>query len=224
VGVYFSPKTRDYFTKDFISSYRGCLILLMQTHREFQVVTPRTLANFKGEALVLPDVRELSEAERGSLKVLAEAGTRIVLTGKKASGLPAGSGVVSFPDCPCRRYDTSLDAELAKADPGSEKEFLEALRGQGEIEITASPRVASSIAMVDGKPHIFLANFDGLRGGVNPVPTLQKGITLRARNQVTMHFLPYLGNEQHVRGSREGNDFVYRLPDVLRGGVVWIEK
>jgi hypothetical protein len=44
VGVYFSNKTRDYFAKDFISSYRGCLILLMQTHREFQVVTPRTLA------------------------------------------------------------------------------------------------------------------------------------------------------------------------------------
>ena len=224
VGVYFSPKTRDYYTKDFISSYRGCLILLMQTHREFQVVTPRTLANFKGEALVLPDVRELSDTERGSLKVLAAAGTRIVLTGKNVSNLPTGSGVISFPDCPCRRYDASLDPDMAKADPAREKEFLEALRGQGEIEIAASASVAASIAMVDGKPHIFLANFEGLRGGGNPIPTPQKGITLRARNQVTMHYLPFLGNEQHIRGSREGNDFVYRLPDLLRGGVAWIEK
>ena len=55
VGVYFSPKTRDYHGADFISSYRGCLILLMQKHSEFQVVTPRTLADFKGDSLILPE-------------------------------------------------------------------------------------------------------------------------------------------------------------------------
>ena len=30
------------------------IVVLIQQHREFQVVTPRTLANFKGETLVLP--------------------------------------------------------------------------------------------------------------------------------------------------------------------------
>ncbi|MGB8115376.1 MAG: hypothetical protein WCF22_16460, partial [Candidatus Sulfotelmatobacter sp.] len=57
IGVYFSPQTRNYYADDFLRSYRGILILLMQSHREFQVVTPRTLHNFSGEALVLPDVR-----------------------------------------------------------------------------------------------------------------------------------------------------------------------
>src|ERR1700733_84131 len=54
VGVYFSPATRNFYADEFIRSYRGILILLMQAHREFQVVTPRTLDEFHGQTLVLP--------------------------------------------------------------------------------------------------------------------------------------------------------------------------
>ncbi len=54
VGVYFSPKSRDYSHPGFLSSYRGTLVSLIQAHREFQVVTPRTLASYRGEVLVLP--------------------------------------------------------------------------------------------------------------------------------------------------------------------------
>jgi len=224
VGVYFSPKTRDYFAADFISSYRGCLILLMQTHREFQVVTPRTLTEFKSEVLILPDVRVLSDAEQGALKILAAAGTHIVVTGQNGSSPGSGTKVTFFPDCPCRRYEKSLDANLEKSDPLQEKEFLDALQHQGEIEIAASPRVATSMANVDGKPHIFFANFDGLRAGKNAVPTPQSGITLRVRSRARMRYLPFLGNEQEIRGLAEGNGFIYRLPELTRGGVAWIEK
>ncbi len=224
VGVYFSPKTRDYGARDFLSSYRGCLILLMQTHREFQVVTPRTLTQFKGEALVLPDVRELSDEERGALKILAAAGTRIITTGTNATGLAAAANVVSFADCPCRKYETSLDPNLEKSDPERAREFLTALHGQGEIEIKASPLVATSVAMVDGKPHIFLANFAGLRGGVNPIPTPQKDVTLRLRTSAKVRYLPFMGTVKELRGTREGGVFVYRLPEMQRGGVAWVEK
>ena len=64
IGVYFSPKTRDFFAKEFIDSYRAVLILLMQKHLEFQIVTPRTLAEFRGKTLVLPDVRILDDSEK----------------------------------------------------------------------------------------------------------------------------------------------------------------
>ena len=224
VGVYFSPKTRDYFASDFISSYRGCLILLMQTHREFQVVTPRTLSEFKGEVLILPDVRVLSDVEQGALKILAAAGTRIVVTGQNRTQLEAGTKSTVFPDCPCRSYEKSLDANLEKSGPPQQKEFLDALHHQGEIEITASPRVATSMANVDGKPHIFFANFDGLRAGKNAVPAPQSGITLRLRSRARMRYLPFLGNEQEIRGVPEGGGFLYRLPVLTRGGVAWIEK
>ena len=67
VGVYFSPKSRDYNPKTFLPSYRGLLVLLIQQHRAVQVVTPRTLADFHGEALVLPSVSVLSDTEKRDL-------------------------------------------------------------------------------------------------------------------------------------------------------------
>ena len=224
VGVYFSPKMRDYYAQDFLASYRGCMILLMQAHREFQVVTPRTLAQFKGEVLIVPDVREFSDAERGALKSVAASGTRVVVTGQNGTGLAAGANVEMFPDCPCRKYERSLDPNLEKADPEQAREFLATLRHYAEIEITASPLVATSIAMVDGKPHIFFANFSGLRGGANAAPTLLKGIALRLRTRATVRFLPFLRSVQEVPGIREGDEFIYRLPEMGRGGVAWIEK
>src|SRR5271169_4796804 len=48
VGVYFSPKSRDYDPRGFLPSFRGLLVLLLQSHQEFQVITPETLAAFHG--------------------------------------------------------------------------------------------------------------------------------------------------------------------------------
>src|SRR5262249_50881180 len=59
IGVYFPPKSRDYDADGFLPSYRGTLIMLLQAHRELQVVTPRTLADFHGETLILPNVSVL---------------------------------------------------------------------------------------------------------------------------------------------------------------------
>ena len=46
IGVYFSPRTRDYFCDEFIDSYLGLMSLLMNSHQEFEIVTPRTLEGF----------------------------------------------------------------------------------------------------------------------------------------------------------------------------------
>jgi hypothetical protein len=226
VGVYFSPLTRDYFAPDFLPSYRGCLILLMQKHWESQVVTPRNLNEFSGDTLVLPDVRVWSEEERHSLKKLAAAGTRILITGQDSTDLPALPNVIRFPDCPCKQYEKSLDANLEKADLDRAQEFFAAMRHHQELEITASPLVAASQAMVDGMPHVFLANFSGLRGGVNAVPTEQTGITLRlaAGRGALIYYLPFLGEIQQLRGEPEGQGLVFRLPPVRRGAVVWIKN
>ncbi len=225
VGVYFSPRTRDYGARDFISSYRGCLILLMQKHWEFQVVTPRTLADFSGDTLVLPDVREVSADEQAGLKKLAGSGKRIVITGQNASGLQASENVAVFPECPCRKYESSVDANMENADPERAAEFLAALQHKSDVEIVAPLLVATSMAMVDGKVQVFLANFSGLRGGVNPVPTVQKGIALRMRiGAKRVEFLPFLGEAQTIQAKREGEEFVYYLAALERGGVASIEK
>jgi hypothetical protein len=226
VGVYFSPKTRDYGPREFISSYRGCLLLLMQRHWEFQIVTPRTLPGFAGDTLVLPDVREVSPDEQAALKKLAVSGKRIVITGQNASGLQASDHVALFPDCPCHKYEGGLDANMVEGNPEHAKEFLETLRHTSDIEIAAVPTLATSIAMVDGKLQVFLANFTGLRGGVNPLPTVQNEIKVRVRGVATQpaQYLPFLGETQEIRAERDGDVFVYRLRDVGRGGVLSIQK
>src|SRR5262249_36889608 len=48
IGLYFSPETRNYFTDPFLRSFEGTAILLLQMHRELRIVTPRTLAAFRG--------------------------------------------------------------------------------------------------------------------------------------------------------------------------------
>jgi hypothetical protein len=63
VGVYLSPATRNYFAREFMDSYLGLTTMLLQAHVESQIVTPRTLEAFRGQALILPDVRCLSDWE-----------------------------------------------------------------------------------------------------------------------------------------------------------------
>ena len=148
----------------------------------------------------------------------------MVVTGQNATQLPPGPNIIALPNCPCRSYENSIDVNLEKANPEQAKEFLDALRGEGQIEIHASPLVATSIATVDGKPHIFLANFSGLHGESNPIPTPQKDVTLRLRNQAKVRFLPFLGNVEDVRGIRDGDGYLYHLPEMQRGAVAWVEK
>jgi hypothetical protein len=82
IGLYFSPKTRDYFADTFMSSYQGLLDLLLQSHLEFQIVTPRTLSQFKGTVLILPDAKCLADTEISQLQSFAKNGGRLLLTGE----------------------------------------------------------------------------------------------------------------------------------------------
>ena len=82
IGVYFSPQTRNCFPEPFIRSYRGMMLLLLQSHLEFQVVTPRNLGTFSGDLLILPDVKCLSPAELASLRSLVTSGKVLMLTGE----------------------------------------------------------------------------------------------------------------------------------------------
>jgi hypothetical protein len=82
VGVYFSPRTRNYFAAEFVDSYKGTLALMMQSHLEVQVVTPATLQSFGGPVLILPDARCLSSEEIHAIRSLAAAGRSLVVTGE----------------------------------------------------------------------------------------------------------------------------------------------
>ena len=226
VGVYFSPTTRNYFADEFVRSYRGILILLMQKHLEFQVVTPRTLAEFKGDTLILPDVRLLSDSEKSWLQQYAGAGRKLIITGADAAQLsPAAPNVVRIEPCPGKAYMAALEADFEHSTPDSQAAFLKNLQSPPGIQIEASSQVATSVAMVEGKPHVFLANFAGLRGGVNPVQTVQSGIrvTVSSENNGPAFFLPFMGEVQEVRGVRDGGVVSYTLPPISKGAVFWYQ-
>lgn len=226
IGVYFSPETRNFHADEFIAAYRGTLILLMQKHLEFQIVTPRTLADFRGQTLVLPDVSELSDTEKQQLQSFVGQGKRLVITGADSTGLANASNIVRFPDNPGKVYDAALEKDFEHASPDSQQEFLAALRGSGAVHVKAGLHVATSIAKTsDGHINVFLANFDGLRAGSNPVQTPQNDVEVAVASKTDGKgfFLPFLGSVQTIQGTRKGDSLTFTLPTISKGAVFWFE-
>lgn len=224
VGVYFSPGTRNFYSDEFLKSYRGILILLMQAHREFQVVTPRTLEGFHGQTLVLPDVRLWSEPERAWLAQYVKEGHKLIMTGEDATSL-SGESLVRFAQCPGKAYNAALETNFETANPQMQQAFLDSLGTGSAIEVEAAPQVATSIAQVDGAPHVYLANFAGLIGKKNPIQTPQSGIRIRVRAESgSGFFLPFLGEVQKLPGAREDGRLTFTLPTIQKGGVFWFVR
>jgi len=226
VGVYFSPATRNYFTKEFLSSYQGSVILLLQHHLEYQIVNPRTLHDFKGESLVLPDVRVLSEGEKTDLAAYVAGGGKLVITGENATGLPASQNVALMPNCPGKAHLAAIQTDMKASAPESEREFLSAIDAKTELEVQAPPLVAAQIANVEGKPHIFFANFAGLVPHQNakqaPVPDVK--VRVPAGRGKRLVVLPFLGEAQNIEGQQNGNTTVFTIPRIEKGAVAWVEN
>jgi hypothetical protein len=236
IGVYFSPKTRDYFADEFIASYRGILILLMQKHLEFQIVTPRTLADFQGKTLVLPDVRVLSDEEKSLLRKYVDSGRTVVITGEDAAEVdtsdsrgrlspqePQAKNVVRIKNRTGADYFAALSKDFAATTPDTEQAFLDKLQASSSIQVFASSEVATSIAQVEGTPHVFFANFAGLRGGVNPVQAPQKNVRVEVAgaNRAQGYFLPFLGEVSKVDGVAGNGKVTFNLPSIEKGAVFW---
>ena len=235
IGVYFSPKTRDYFADEFITSYRGILILLMQQHLEFQVVTPRTLAEFQGKTLVLPDVRVLSDDEKSTLRNFVDSGRALVITGEDVTGLVASENqaestqnhraqnIVRFSNRPGAEYYEALSKDFSATSPDKEQALLDKLQPSSSIRVFASAAIATSIAEVEGAPHVFFANFAGLQGGVNPIQTPQKDVRIEVNgiSKAQGYFLPFLGAVSKVNGVAENGKVTFTLPVIEKGAVFW---
>lgn len=225
IGVYFSPDSRNFSANEFIPSYRGILILLMQKHLEFQIVTPRTLAEFRGKTLVLPDVRALDNKEQKWLKSFATGDNRLVITGADVSELGNSQNVIRFPECPGKAYSAALQKDFQHASPESQQAFLDSLQGGNSVRIKAGAQVATSVARsADGHVNVFFANFAGLRGGSNPVQAPQTGVQVSITSKSDKgFFLPFLGSAQPVQGVRQGDTVSFSLPPITKGAVFWYE-
>jgi hypothetical protein len=225
VGVYFSPKSRNYDSAGFLPSYRGTLLLLLQKHREVQVVTPRTISGFRGPVLVLPDVSILNGEERSSLREFLSKGGHLVITGTDATEFGDATGITRFKGCPAKSYFEHAQKDFAAASQIVPAEFLASVDTKPQMSVEAPPTVVTNIAVVNGNPTIFFANFTGLVPHMIAVPTPQNRvrISMPATDRRTLRVLPFLGEPQTVHGQRIGDLLVFNLPSLERGAVAWFE-
>ncbi|HEY1808055.1 MAG TPA: hypothetical protein VGG42_05795 [Acidobacteriaceae bacterium] len=224
-GVYFSDTTRNYYPKEFVAAYRGVLLMLLQNHVQFRIVTARTLDAFHGKVLVLPDVRVVSEKELAGVGAFAAGGGRVVLTGKADARLDGLKEAARFPDQPELRYLDAAQKDFYSVNPASEPELLHAIATKTDIEVDASQNVVVHEARVNGGTALFLANFAGIKPGVNETPAEQRGIRVVAPAAMgnKLHWLPFLGTETTVQGQASGDHVTFTLPPLERGAVAWFE-
>jgi hypothetical protein len=224
-GVYFSDETRNFCPEEFVASYRGVLLLLLQNHVQFQIVTPRTLAQFQGKVLVLPDVRVLSDDEAATLQRKSDTGMQLVLTGSSDSKLDSVKSAVRFPSRPEVDYLTTAQKDFAALDPSSGGKLLQAIKTDSDVRVLASKNVVAHEAVIDKRTYLFLANFDGLKAGEMETPTTQRDVRVIApvRMGRTLHVLPFMGTETLVEGkaSPNGDGVEFRIPELERGAVAW---
>jgi hypothetical protein len=225
IGVYFSPASRDFDTARFLASYRGTILLLLQNHLEFQIVTPRTLSAFQGSTLILPDVSSMANAEHEAFLALLARGDRLLVTGADALNAPPSTNVVHFPSSPGVAYLGALEKDFGAASKAMPAEFLAALAPAKDLVVTSSPLVASNTASVNGQPHVFLANFAGLipHHNLKPSAEMSTRITVPASRKSQLHFLPFLGDEQVINGTLSGEHRIFSLPPFDRSAVAWLE-
>ncbi|HXX21815.1 MAG TPA: hypothetical protein VEO19_01545 [Terriglobia bacterium] len=263
IGIYFSPKTRDYFPKAFIESFRGMMFLLLQSHLEFQIVTPRDMQSFRGNELILPDVRCLSEAELNWLQGFVRSGKALLVAGETGSydekrqprtenplhkllGIsdPArqqtstsSTRFIYAPRCPGRAYYAELekhfndyavrgDYKAASFETLRQQLSTEILRlsnSEPVVEIDASPFLSTQIAEVNGKIHVFMANFRGLESNevAQQVPERNVRIVFLARQKSKLYVLPFLGEVQEFDGAWSPGRMTFTIPEVTKGMVVW---
>ncbi len=193
VGIYFSPKTRNYFSNEWIEAYLGIFNLLLKEHIEFEIVTPRTLATMKCNLLILPDVKCIGDKEYSQLITMLKSDKTLIYTNEtglyndkreisadkdrmqKLSGIyPSAIAINGNPESTFYNFlkeNFNQSAHIGKY-PAYENNELNQLLSticnnknySPAIEIHNADLCVVQIASVDKKPTIFIANFSGLKG------------------------------------------------------------
>ena len=229
VGVYFSPTSRDFAVQDFLPSYRGIVLLMLRSHREVQIVTPRTLGIFRGNVLVLPNVSSLDDAEKSALSKYQASGGRIVVTGMDSLSALAQGRVVRFPSCPGKEFLSDLQKDVHADLNENARSLLATLSTPdstpADVIVDAPSLVVAHIAAVRGKIHLYFVNFEGLvpHAVATPIPQLNVRITAPADAGDILHFVPFLGPESLITGRQDGKSRTFQIPKLERGAIAWLE-
>jgi len=207
VGIYFSPKTRNYFAEEWTDSYLGTMSLLINHHIEFEIITPRTLSKSKSRIIILPDVRCLSGDEIGQFSSWVNEGKALIATGETGSYnekraevddsdrisqlLKRNPNTAFIAGTPEKDYFLLMkkhpdDATFNSVSSGFENEgtakILDAIAGNANykpaVSIDNASGCVTQICRVNGLPAVFIANFSGLKSRENAIQIPAKDIKL----------------------------------------------
>jgi len=196
VGVYFSPKTRNYFSEEAVQAYLGIMNLLIQEKIEFEIITPRTLNKAKNDFLILPDVKCLSDKEYSQIELLLKNGKTLISTGETgyyndkrevsnnrtriqdlSQKYPQAFHLEGTPETAYYRFirrnynQSAYNGENILYENSELKQLLDYISTDNKytpaITIDNADFCVAQIASVEKRPTIFLANFSGLKGNEN---------------------------------------------------------
>lgn len=211
VGIYFSPKTRNYFPDDWIESYMGIFNLLLREHIEFEIITPRTLAATNCKVLLLPDVKCVNDIEYSQLQSWLKKGNTLISTGetgkfndkREISGNQSRmqelsrvySNAIQIGGNPEKEFYRFLKENFNASvytgkyptyeDKGISQLLDQVNKAKGfaqAVKIENAEVCVTQIASVDNKPTVFLSNFSGLKPKVNANPLPAKDVVVTFSN------------------------------------------
>ena len=111
----------------------------MQSHREFQIVTPRTLSEFTGKTLILPDVRVMNTDEQNWFHHYIGQGKKLIITGNDPLGASNEPNLIRFPQDPGEAYVAALEKDFEHTAPNLQESFLESLPNSSDLEAPYRP-------------------------------------------------------------------------------------
>jgi hypothetical protein len=221
------------------------------------------MQSFRGEELILPDVRCLSGPELDGLQGFVRNGKALLVTGEtgnydekrqprtenplhKLLGINDGAQeqtsvtpprFIYAPRCPGKAYYAEVEkhfndyavqgdykaASFEELRQRLSSEILRLSNSEPAVEIDASPFLSTQIAEVNGKIHVFMANFRGLKSNevAQQVPERNVRIVFLARQNSKLHVLPFLGEIQELNGEWSPGKITFTIPEVTKGMVVW---
>jgi hypothetical protein len=199
------------------------LLLLLQNHVQFKIVTPRTLGQFHGKVLVLPSVRIVSDAEIAGLHRYASQGGKVVVTGAADAQLVSLRGEQRLDGGEETKYLSRAEKDFSASDPTSEPDLLKAIDTSTGVEVKASKNVVVHETRIGDHVFLFFANFDGLQAGAKATPATQRDIEVEVPQGfgARLHWLPFMGNETELEGQASPKGMRFTIPNLDRGAVAW---
>ena len=249
ISVYFSDITRNYFSEEFINSFRGIVSLLMHSHLPFQIVTSRTIEKLSPKILILPDVKCISDRELSSLKTLEENGTKLISTGefasydenlnKQNSSLP--SDLIILNDCPGKTYTENLKVELNEYFNSDDfiteemnetkniflSKLFEITSYSSKFKIDAPIELIATTSVDEDYIYLFLTNIKGICEACDTDNRNITDVKISYASSIggdEVYTLPFLGTKEKVKTLKTENEISITIPEIERGMVVIIKR